>query len=653
MVAFSHLFSPARVGGKLVKNRLVMAPMLTGFAGLDGEVNQSLIDYYLERALGGVGIIIVEAACIDQPAGLETFHQLKLDHPRHISSLENLSRTIANHGARSFIQIFHAGRQTSQFITGVQPVAPSPVACPVTREVPRELTITEIEDVTERFIRGASYAAMAGFDGVELHAAHGYLINQFLSPHSNNRNDRYGGSLDNRMRLLLDIIRGIKANDPGLLLSVRINIDDFVDGGLVPEESLVICQQMEAAGVDLIHCSVGTYESGLTSIEPSSYPEAWRAYLSEKVKKAVNVPVVGGGMIRNPQTAEDVIAKGQADFVFLGRSLLADPHWPVKAREGKVEDIRPCISCNHCFSSNSKGLAVSCTVNPWVGNEARELPRRAKPVRQERVDVIGGGPAGMQAAIALDKLGFAVSLYEREDRLGGLLNLASLPPHKDDLEKLNQYLIRQVEHSSAEVHLNTQYEIGRLSEARPDHIVVATGSKTRTPKIDGWDPTFCWSVDQVLRQEVSLKGKRILIIGGGRSGCEVADYLLGDSNEITVVELDRFLAATMEKKNRRSLMNRLEEGGVKRLLSAQVLEVDHQQASIKIEHGQVVSLGIDTVIGAAGFTPLNDLFFQIGQQHGSTFLIGDAFQVNGIKQALDQGEMLARHLYRTRGGNGI
>jgi len=653
MVAFSHLFSPTRVGGKLVKNRLVMAPMLTGFAGLDGEVSRNLIDYYLERALGGVGIIIVEAACIDQPAGLETFHQLKLDHPRHISNLEGLSRSITNHGSRAFIQIFHAGRQTSQFITGVQPVAPSPVACPVTRETPRELTITEIEDITERFIKGAGYAAMAGFDGVELHAAHGYLINQFLSPHSNNRHDPYGGSLDNRMRLLLDIIKGIKANDPGLLLSVRINIDDFVNGGLVPEESLVICQQMEAAGVDLIHCSVGTYESGLTSIEPSSYPEAWRAYLSEQVKGVVNIPVVGGGMIRNPQTAEEVIAKGQADLVFLGRSLLADPHWPVKAREGRVGDIRPCISCNHCFSSNSKGLAISCTVNPWLGSEARELPGAGKTVKKERVEVIGGGPAGMQAAIALDKLGFAVSLYEREDHLGGLLNLACLPPHKGDLNKLNQYLIRQVEHSSVELHLNTPYETSRLNEERPDHIVVATGSKSRTPNIDGWDPAFCWRADQVLKQEVVLKGKKILIIGGGRSGCEVADYLLGEGNEITIVEIDRFLAATMEKKNRRSLMNRLEQGGVKRLLAARVLEVDQQQASIKIEHGQVVSLEIDTVIGAAGFTPLNELFFQIGQQHGSTFLIGDAYQVKGIKQALDQGEMLARHLYRTRGGNGI
>lgn len=653
MVAFSHLFSPTQVGGKLVKNRLVMAPMLTGFAGLDGEVSQSLIDYYLERAVGGVGIIIVEAACIDQPSGLETFHQLKLDHPRHISSLESLARAITNQGTRAFIQLFHAGRQTSQFITGVQPVAPSPVACPVTREVPRELSEAEIEDIKNSFITGAGYAAMAGFDGVELHAAHGYLINQFLSPHSNQRRDKYGGSLENRMRLLLDIIKGIKAGSPELLLSVRINIDDFVEGGLVPEESLLICQQMESCGVDLIHCSVGTYESGLTSIEPSSYPEAWRIYLAQAVKGVVNIPVVGGGMIRNPEAAEEVIASGQADFVFLGRGLLADPQWPVKAREGRTEDIRPCLSCNHCFSSNSKGLAVSCTVNPWLGHEARELTKVRRGIHKERVDIIGGGPAGMQAALALSTSGFAVSLYEKEDQLGGLLNLAALPPHKGDLKKLTDYLIRQIKLSSIDLHLNTSYELSRLGPDQPDHIVVATGSHTVTPNIDGWNSSFCWNVDQVLRGEVVLKNRRIMVIGGGRSGCEVADFLLGEGNEITIVEMDRYLAATMEKKNRRSLMNRLEEGGVMRFLSARVLAVDPQSATIRDDLGKAVSLEIDTIIGAAGFVPANDLFLKLGQQHRSTFVIGDAYQVKGIKQALDQGEMLGRHLSRTRGGYGI
>lgn len=254
----------------------------------------------------------------------------------------------------------------------------------------------------------------------------------------------------------------------------------------------------------------------------------------------------------------------------------------------------------------------------------------------------------MQAAIALDKLGFSVALYERQERLGGLLNLASQPPHKEDINKLNQYLIRQVEQSSTEIHLNTTYDINRVRETQADHIIVATGSKPRIPQIDGWDPAFCYSVDQVLCGEVVLQGNRILVIGGGRSGCEVADYLLGDDNEITIVEIDRFLAATMEKKNRRALMNRLEEHGVKRILSARVLEVHPGQALIKIEHGQIVALEIDTVIGAAGFTPQNDLFFKLQQHHGSTFLIGDAYQVEGIKPALEQGEMLAQHLYRTR-----
>ncbi len=357
----------------MIKNRLVMAPMLVGYGSSDGEVSPSMVDYYEARARGGVGIIIVEAACVNQE-GLETYSQLRINHPRYISGLEKLSRSIKNYGCRAFIQIFHAGRQTSQLITGTQVVGPSPLACPMTREMPRQLSVAEIEKITDEFVSAAQYAAMAGFDGVEIHAAHGYLINQFLSPHSNQRQDEYGGSLENRMRFLLNIVRRIKKSLPQLILSVRLNIDDFVPGGLLPVESLVVCQELEKNGANLIHCSCGTYQSGLTSIEPASYPEGWRMYLAEQVKKTVNIPVVGGGMIRNPHMAEEVIASGQADFIFLGRSLMADPLWPVKARDGQEEDIRPCISCNNCFASNSRGMSVSCTVNPgWGTRENRPI----------------------------------------------------------------------------------------------------------------------------------------------------------------------------------------------------------------------------------------------------------------------------------------
>ena len=251
-----------------------------------------------------------------------------------------------------------------------QPVAPPPISCNITRELPRELTTLEVKQIINQFIAAAHYAHRAGFDGIELHAAHGYLINQFLSPHTNHRQDEYGGSLLNRQRFLLEIVTEIKEVLPEMTISVRLNIDDFIQGGLELEESLEVCRSLEKSGVDIINCSSGTYESGLKSIEPASYEQGWRVYLAEAVKKVVNIPVITGGMIRRPEFANQVLADKKADFIFLGRSLLADPQWANKALHNQVADIRPCISCNNCINNNFKGLGIRCTVNPFTGRES-------------------------------------------------------------------------------------------------------------------------------------------------------------------------------------------------------------------------------------------------------------------------------------------
>ncbi len=324
MLKYPALFAPINVGGVMLKNRIVMVPMAVNYARLNGEVSERQIAYYEARARGGAGLIIVEAACIDAPAGREGFGQILIDHPRYLRGLSQLADGIKSCGSRALIQLFHAGRQTHSIITGVQPVAPSAVACATVKDVPRELSITEVQDIRDKFIAAAGYAYMAGFDGVEVHAAHGYLINQFLSPNCNLRQDEYGGSLDNRVRLLMEIVAGIKKGFPKLVLDVRLNIDDFVPGGLEMPESLEICRRLDEAGVDLINCSCGTYESGLTSIEPASYTEGWRTYMAAAVKQVVKIPVISGGMIKKPEMAEEIIKKQQADLVFLGRALLAD-----------------------------------------------------------------------------------------------------------------------------------------------------------------------------------------------------------------------------------------------------------------------------------------------------------------------------------------
>ncbi|MBC7074478.1 MAG: FAD-dependent oxidoreductase [Syntrophomonadaceae bacterium] len=642
MKMFPYLFSPAYISGILVKNRVVLAPMSVGYAGLDGGVSDSLIAYYEARAKGGVGLVIVEAASVDNPGGRGNFRQLNIDHPRCIPGLERLASAIKAYGSRALIQLFHAGRQTTKNITGIQPVAPSPLACPHIKEIPRVLKIEEIRDIENKFIRAAHYAYAAGFDGVELNAAHGYLINQFLSSRTNKRQDMYGGSLPGRMRFLLNIAQGIKDAVPGLVLSVRLNIDDFVPGGLNLRESAEIARELEAAGTDAIHCSSGTYESGLTSIEPASYGEGWRIYLAEEIKKQVKIPVIAGGVVKDPGFADQVIKKRRADFVFLARSLLADSDWANKARAGKREDIRPCIMCNNCADSYFRGVGVSCTVNPQAGRE-KQLKYYAGSLKKNNYSavVVGSGPAGMQAALSLRQQGLDVTLYEKDGRPGGLLNLASIPPYKGRIAMLRDFLVRQLNKSGVEVLLNRTYGPEELKKRRPDFLVIATGSKPNKLRIKGWEREHCLDLSDVFNKKIEIINRKVVVVGGGESGCEAADFLLAGDNDITIVEESNRLAAKMERKNRRDLMNRLQQGKVKMKTGTRVMEIG--TGEVLTDDGSVEA---DYVVLATGFVPDNDLYLKLEKEHSWVFLIGDAFGLQGIKGALLQGEMIGSAVTR-------
>lgn len=641
MQPYPHLFSSLLVRGRLFKNRLVMAPMLAGYT-INGEVSERMVEYYLARAQGGVGAIIVEAACID-PAGLESHSQMLLNHPRYIAGLEHLADTIKINGVVPILQIFHTGAQTSSDITGQELVAPSPVACPMIREMPRELTLAEIKHLEDQFVQAAEYASRAGFEGVELHAAHGYLINEFLSPNTNLRNDEYGGSLQNRERFLLNIVRRIRAQLPDLIISVRLNMDDFVDNGFGLEESLVVARHLEKAGIDLLHCSCGTYASGLTSIEPGSYPEGWRGYMSAAAREKLSIPVIGGGVVSTPQTAEQMVASGQADLVFLGRSLLADPQWPDKVKAGREADIRPCLLCNRCIEANFQGLSVRCSVNFWTGREGQRPTGTVAGSRS--VTVVGGGPAGMQAALALDRLGIEVTLYERENRLGGLLNLAVLPPHKDRLARYLDYLVDQVNRSGISLRLGQSFGPADWNDHPQDILILATGSCTNIPAITGIDHEFCVTLEDVLERRVKIENSRVVIIGGGSNGCETADFLIAYNNNITVVEMAAALAANMEKKNRRDLLNRLKAGGVHQRLRSSVVQIKPGEVEIECG-GKPELLAADFVIITTGYTPEQNLYRSLQSGHREIYLIGDAHSVGGVRQAVAQAESLAERLYK-------
>lgn len=640
--AYSALFSPITLGGLTIKNRVVMAPMLVCYGLSSGEVSRRQLDYYEARARGGVGMIIVEAACIHQ-SGRETATQLRIDNPRYISGLEHLTETIKAHGVGVFIQLLHAGRQTSSLVTGEQPVAPSPLPCPITREMPRELGIDEIKHLELAYVKAACNASQAGFDGVELHAAHGYLINQFLSPHSNRRRDEFGGSLENRMRFLINILAGIKRAEPQLLISVRLNMDDFIPGGLQLDESVDVAIRLEKEGAHLINCSSGTYESGLNSIEPPSYQEGWRAYLAGELKKSIKIPVISGGVVSSPAFADQLIASERADFIFLGRGLLADPDWAHKAGQGQGSRIRPCLVCNRCIDSTFKGLGARCTVNFWTGREGKQmLVKTSSP--GNKVAVAGSGPAGLQAALSLKKLGFEVKVYEQAARPGGLLNIANRPPHKHRLTRYLNYLLSELAYYRIPLLLNRRFSAESLEEENPDYVVVATGSSPLLPdEARPWDTAV--DMLDVLENRVEISNQKVVIIGGGINGCETADYLINMGNRIVIVEKEKVLAARMEKKNRRDLLNRLDEAGVVKMTGSTVVDVQEGRVVIERGFGQE-ELEADRIVLAVGYKPNNQLYYELKQLHPRVFLIGDAQRVSNIHNAVIQAETVAQNIYR-------
>lgn len=646
MGALRHLFSPIRIGSIEVRNRIVMPPMGTGLGEPGGFVTERHMAYYEARAKGGVGLVIVEVTTVN-PTRKYAPMTLALDHDRFIPGWTALVRAVHSHGAKIATQLLDPGPESSAMFSGTEPRGPSPVAARTIRELPKELSVDEIKGVVEDFGEAARRGREAGLDAVEVHAAHGYcMIGSFLSPFFNKRTDRYGGDLEGRARLLVEIIQAIKGRaGEDFPVIVRLSGEDRIPGGRTIQETQFIAPMLVEAGADALEISSGTVPHAFWAvIPPSGTPLALNASLAEAVKRVVPVPVICVGRINTPQVAEFVIASGKADLVSMGRALIADPELPNKAASGRLHEIIPCVGDNHgCLSGPMRGRPSRCTVNPAMGREREMVPIPA--ARPKRVLIAGGGPAGLQAAQWAALRGHEVRLFEKQRKLGGQVNLASVPPFMQELSKLIQYLALQVREAGVHVELGVEVTPGLVQAEGAEVVVVATGalpvSRLDIPGAEGDRVVTAWDV---LEGRAATSAKRVLIIGGGLVGCETADFLAetGDNpfvgrTEVVVVEVMDEVARDMPYGPRHLLMERLRAKGVKIFTSATVKEIREREVLVATDRLEERIPEVDWIVMAVGARPLDDLSQRIRDMVPEVYVIGDAKRPRKILDATTEG----------------
>lgn len=628
-----NLFSPVRIGTVEIPNRLVVPAMVMNYCNADGTATERYIAYHEAKARGGWGLIITEDYAV-APEGRGFPNIPGLWNDGQVEGHAELTRRIHDAGGIIFAQIYHCGRQTTSLVIGSQPVAPSPIPCPLIREMPRALTVPEIRAIVEAFGDCALRAQQAGFDGIEVHGAHGYLIAQFMSPHANKRTDAYGGSLTNRLRFPLEILADIRLKaGSGFPVIFRISGDELVPGGRTIEETAAIARVLEHNGVDAFHVSAGTYGSGYAIAPPAAVAHGWITGYAQAVKQVAGVPVVTVGRITDPLLAEAVIAGGKADLVAMGRASLADPDLPKKATAGRFEDINRCIGCMQgCMGMISLYKPATCLVNPALG---REEELRIRPAEtKKRVFIAGAGPAGMEAAMVAAKRGHEVSLFEREDRLGGQYSLAAVPPAKGEITAFISWLGKQLVDSGVSIHLETELTEEIVSREKPDAVVIATGSAPAPLGVPGSERAV--PAHDVLAGRAAV-GRRVAVIGGGMIGAETAHHLARHGREVTIVEMLPAVAQDAQEYVRLFLLDGLAERNVAMQVNATVIAVTDEGITIE-RGGEREEIGpFDTVVTAVGLKPCNGLRSKLEGKAARLLTVGDAAGVRKALEAVAEG----------------
>jgi len=632
------LFQPCNIGKLQLKNRVVMPPMGNNFGAEDGSVTLQQIDYYNERALGGPGLIITEMVSVDSPMGQRGIRQLRIDDDRFIPGLSRLAIQVHDSGGKMALQLCHAGLLAASNNFVLQPVAPSPVEY-YGKKVTEGLSKEEIKDIINHFIRGALRAKDAGFDGVEVHAAHSYLLAHFLSPYFNRRGDEYGGSVRNRAKILLEIIGGIRnAVGEDYPVWCRINGMEYgLEGGLTIDEAREIARMAEAAGSAAIHVTGGAYGtySGYNRAGMGQ-PEGNLSELAGAIKKTVKIPVIAVGRI-NLQLAEKLLQESKADLIAIGRAQIADPQLIKKAASGNFDDIRPCISCNVCVDDLTLlDVSLHCSVNACVGKERESRSRPAKIVKN--VLVIGGGPAGMEAAIIAAQRGHRVTIYEQLPQPGGKLNLAVVSPGKIEIRPLIDFFVRQVQKLGISVVLQKEADASLIKQLRPDVIILAAGGIPAVPPIPGVAGENVVFAEQVLSG--AAVGQRVVIIGGGLVGCETAEFLSKHGKKITVIEMLDEPAAGVGSSFKPGLISRLAADGVTMMTGVECKKIFAEGVVITARDGKEQTLAADTVVLAAGAKPDRRLLQEIKGLAPEIYPIGDCVAPRRILEAISEGHRI-------------
>jgi 2,4-dienoyl-CoA reductase-like NADH-dependent reductase (Old Yellow Enzyme family)/thioredoxin reductase len=641
-MAFEKLFEPVKIGKMELKNRIVMAPMANRLNDEFGAVTQRFIDFYVERAKGGAGLIIVENTCVDWPQGKAGDFPARLDDDKFIYGFHDLAEAVHPYGAKLATQLQHAGGNTSITSTeGLPPIAPSMYGV-YRGSVPREISLSEIQEVIEKFGEAARRTKAAGFDAVEIHGAHGYLITQFLSPLTNQRNDLYGGSLENRLRFPLEVVARCREKvGPDFPIIFRFSADEHVLGGVDVEEAKIIARRLEEAGVDALDVSAGIQPSRYWIFPIMAMPRGCNVPLGDAIKKVVDSPVAIVGRINDPLLAEKILQEGKADLIAMGRPLVADPYLPKKAAEGRLEDIRPCIACNACTLRLMRHWRLGCTVNTEVGKEG--LNRLVPAEKPKRVMVVGGGPAGMEAARVAALRGHEVTLYERGSQLGGQLLLASVPPFKKEIEGFVRYLTHQLEKLEVNVVLNNEVTSQLVEQAQPETVILATGARPLTPDLPGIESENVVTAESVLAGEAEVD-KQVVIVGGGRLGVELAYYLAEQGLAVTLVEMEAEIGRDMELSEKMYFSERLNEHRASILTNTKLQAVTPEGIEVINRRWETNHIPATTVVLAMGACPQDDLLAELRETGIEVHAIGDCVQPRTIYEAVHEGAWVARQI---------